>query len=382
MDSSLYFDNHLQTKPSPQVLATLKEAQAEYWASAAAPYYEGQKALTQVNTAAKNIYELIDASPEDSFVFCSSGIDAIEKVFLSFLIDQPKDKPLHIVSVEGEDSFLSFFLDNLANRLAKVTKIPLTKKGQVDLEAFKKALDAPVDLVSLSYANGLTGVIHPIEEMAKICQEKNVAFHVDASYVIGKIFFSFQKLPIDYLTFRGELIHGPKSGALFIKSHKKASPWITGGEKDAFLAHKMDVPTFLGFAESCRESKEYLDRFSLETAFLANRWESKIQEKIPCVVFPLKGSDRLPNVSVICFPHIPSEPFLFYLNENKLCATFGRGFYQHIAKILQLSSIDPSLSWTALSFALSRKTTAQEIDQGVEVIVSTYEKAKRIFDIL
>ena len=36
-------------------------------------------------------------------------------------------------------------------------------------------------------ANNEIGVIQPIEEIAKICQNKNIILHVDAAQALGKI---------------------------------------------------------------------------------------------------------------------------------------------------------------------------------------------------
>ena len=72
-----------------------------------------------------------------------------------------------------------------------------------DKEILEEALRPRTSLVSLSWANGLTGVIHPVADLAEACQAKGVCLHVDASYAIGKHYFRFEDLNIDYLTFDG-----------------------------------------------------------------------------------------------------------------------------------------------------------------------------------
>src|SRR5690606_9625349 len=73
-----------------------------------------------------------------------------------------------------------------------VKKLPMNECGQLTGELLEETLKPRSSLVSISFAHPLTGVIQPVVELAKICEEKQVRLHVDASAVIGKVFFRFE----------------------------------------------------------------------------------------------------------------------------------------------------------------------------------------------
>ncbi|CAK9251057.1 unnamed protein product [Sphagnum jensenii] len=107
---------------------------------------------------------------------------------------------------------------------------PADKNGRITAGAIAEAMTPRTALVSIAWANGLTGVINPIEEIAAICKERGVHLHIDASHVLGKVFAEWEEVPAHFLTFNGDSIHAPSgTGALFIRGDVKCSPMILGG---------------------------------------------------------------------------------------------------------------------------------------------------------
>ena len=51
------------------------------------------------------------------------------------------------------------------------------------------------------FANNEVGTIQPIEEISKICHQKNVPFHTDAVQAVGKVELDVKKLGIDLLVY-------------------------------------------------------------------------------------------------------------------------------------------------------------------------------------
>ncbi|MGX7835651.1 aminotransferase class V-fold PLP-dependent enzyme, partial [Campylobacter fetus subsp. venerealis] len=70
---------------------------------------------------------------------------------------------------------------------AEVTYLPVRGDGTLDLELFEASIRPDTKMICLMWANNETGIIHPIEEIAKIAEESNVIFFTDAVQAAGKI---------------------------------------------------------------------------------------------------------------------------------------------------------------------------------------------------
>lgn len=372
--TSIYLDNSTTTRPSEKAVSEMIPFWTTYWGVTSAPHQKGQELFPALTSYWKTLYEFVGASEEDQLILTSSGTEAVNHVIASTYRD--------VTIPSGKNQFLTSTLDeapaimaiNRLESLGCVGKlVEVNAQGIVTPQAVAARLSPRTALLSLSWGNGLTGVIQPLEEIIALCKERGVRVHVDATHVMGKLYFDLQRLGIDFLTFNGEQFHSPRgSGILYIKKGIVASPFIFGSTDQAGMrGGAIPLASLAALAKASKEATDCRDLLSTETARLRNRLETGVIEKVPGAQICFRFEERLPHITTLMFPGISNEALLFYLNRRGVFATIGGGTFQQLTLLLNAAGVDNKLASGAVSFSLSRHTTDEEIDQAIEVIVES-----------
>lgn len=316
------------------------------------------RAVHEINQSLEKIYELIGADNSFHFELTSGGAEAVSQVLYNAHFSHPNHK-VRIATTPCAEAPVQLTVDCIAERV----DLLLSPNGQVSLEALQKVLEEDVDLVSLSWANGLTGVIHPIEEIAKLCQEKGVFLHVDVSHALGRLFFRLRDLPIDYVSFEGPL---KGTGGLLVKESAPFKPLILGKEP-------IESSLMKAFAEAFQERFAQFDPINLETARLRDLFE----KQCICASPLFQDAQRLPHITTLAFSGVSAETLLFVLEEKGIEATLGGGLFPKLSHILKQCRVEPFLHHSALSFVFSAQTTLEEIERMATEIVEAYSSLEK-----
>lgn len=317
------------------------------------------------------IIDALGAGAGDRFYFFSSSADAINHLYLSHYFDHIRETGKnHLITTNMEEASCMMALKRLEELGCTGKILAVNTQGQLTKEALEEVLRPRTSLVSLSWANGLTGVIHPIADLGAAAQAKDVRIHVDASYVIGKLFFRFEDLPIDFLTFDGSLIGAPQGTAgLLVKEKVHLSPPFSS---------LIGVPagSIAALTQALEKNLQVFDHVCLETARLRDKLEQGILQGFPGAQVLFSHVERLPNCTSIAFPKVASDALLFLLHRKGVAASMGGGHYQMLSHILHACGMEERISECALSFSLSYETTEEEIDHAVKIIVECAQKLK------
>jgi cysteine desulfurase len=313
------------------------------------------------------LYDLVEARASDEFVFTSSGAEGVNQAIWSVFLEvsRKKGKTQFITSCI-EDAPTLQILKRCEELGCKVLIAPVGRDGRIDLEKLAELITPRTALISVTAAQGLTGVIQPVEQIGALAKEKGVLFHLEASYAIGKTYFSFGGSNIDYLTFSGERIHSVRgTGALFVKKGRPLVPLILGGGS-------FDLPALAALGAAAGLSCLSLDSMGLEGSRLRDLFETELERQVPGVKVLFRGEPRLPNTTAMIFPKVHAEALDYFLERKGVHPNMGGGTCQNLKSLLSASGIETE---SALSFSLSRMTTEEEILRGVSTIV---EEVKRL----
>jgi cysteine desulfurase len=208
-----------------------------------------------------------------------------------------------------EHSAVLNFCKNAERRGYRVTYLGVNSEGLFDLAELAAAIKGDTALVSLMWANNETGVLFPVEEIAKICHDKGVLFHCDAVQAVGKIPVNVTRVPVDYLTISAHKFYGPKGvGALFIRRGAPFEPMLVGGHQEAGRRGGTEnVGLIAGFGVATECANRDLVARSAHVKMLRDRLESEILDRIPGTRVNGSRIHRVANTTNIGFEGIDSD---------------------------------------------------------------------------
>src|ERR1700747_2813944 len=117
-------------------------------------------------------------------------------------------------------------------------------------------MDEKPILVTIMAANNEIGVLQPIAEIGKLCHEKGVIFHTDATQAVGKVPINVIKQNIDIASISAHKMYGPKGvGALYVR---RKSPRVQlsaiidgGGHERGMRSGTLNVAGIVGLGKAC-----------------------------------------------------------------------------------------------------------------------------------
>ncbi len=251
--------------------------------------------------------------------------------------------------------------------------IPPLPSGVVNLDALASAIDDRTALVSIMWANNETGVINPVEEVARLCQERGVFFHCDAVQAAGKVPINLREIAIDYLTLSAHKIHGPKGvGALVVA---RGAPFFAmhygGHQEGGRRGGTENVPAIIGFACAARLALDNLASRASQVGALRDRLEKGILGNVPGTVVHGMGAPRLFNTTNIGFTGVDSDTLVSLLDQRGICVSSGSACLSDAvapSHVIQAMTGSYENASEAIRFSLSYLNSAAEIESTITAV--------------
>ena len=235
----IYLDNAATTKVLPEVLDAMMPYLTTNYGNAGSLHKLGREASSAIETARQQVADFLNCQPEN-IIFTSGGSEANNlaiKGVATYLLSKGKTG-IATSAVEHDSVFNA--LRDLKRGFYPIT-IPVNRGCICDSIALEDSLRAmsnsssPIGLVSVMYANNITGAINNVEKLASIAHNKGAMFHTDCVQAAGFNELDVKKIGCDFLSLSGHKIHAPKGvGALYVKDRSKLSPLISGGSAQEF----------------------------------------------------------------------------------------------------------------------------------------------------
>ena len=318
------------------------------------PYFSDLNAQKLLMESFDFIYDLVGAKESDDLQFFSSEEEAAKELFTRhFFKEMTESGKNFIATLETENRTIREPLKLLEAGGATIIDLPCTSDGHLSREILESYYSPKISMLALSWVDPFTGVVQPMFEIADFCNKHGIILYVQANEIFGKIFFRFQDLPIDYLSFEGYRMGAPdKIAALFSKSSKLFR------NRKTPLAY----PYITALAEAARESLEQMDYQTIEMARLTNQFEQKILE-ISGVTIYGKGISRIPGAIAFSVEGIHADALAYRLYNRGVIVSLGGGREQRLEEILKARGVAIRESACAISLMFSPSHSEEMVEK-------------------
>lgn len=365
----IYLDNAASTPIHKQVIEEMIPFLQEQFGNPSSIHKYGRSTQRAIQNARKQIANLINAEPSEILI-TSGGTESNNTAL--FGIGETK-KGTHIIISSIEHDAILEPCKILEKKGFEITRIHVDKSGMINPQDIEDSISSKTCLVSIMYANNEVGTIQPIEEISKICHQKNIPFHTDAIQAVGKVELDVKKFGIDMLSVSSHKINGPKGvGALYIKKGIEIEPFIYGGgQEHGMRSGTENVASIVGFGKACQLAKENLEKNTTYLKRLQSKLITKILEEIPQVSLNGHKDQRIPNNTHFTFLGVNGEDLIIKLDENGIAASTGSACSVHVQKeshVLQAMGFSHDEITGSLRLTVGIMNTESEIEKTVEIL--------------
>lgn len=219
----MYLDNAATTKMHPEVIKVMNHVS---YANYNAKYYEEATiAQNQINDAIKSIANNLKIH-KDSIVFTSGATESNNYIIKGIFELHPTK---HFITSTIEHKCVLETFKYIEAKGAKVTYIKPDSNGEILVTKIETEIKVDTALISIMHVNNETGVINDIDSIQELARKNKIAFHSDAVQGLGKLDFDYSN--IDFLSFSGHKIHGPKGIGLTINNTRIKLPSLIHGSE-------------------------------------------------------------------------------------------------------------------------------------------------------
>lgn len=358
MKHKIYLDNNSTTQVDPAVLQVMTSYMESTYGNPSSQHAFGRNARAALVDARDVISAYLDVKPRE-IVFTSGGTEGLNFVLRGLTA------PCHIITSDVEHIAVYETLKILEKRGFQVTFLKAGHYGAVGPEAVREAITPQTKLIALMSVNNETGVKTDIEGIALLASQYGIPFMVDSVAHFGKEKILIPK-GVSAMCFSGQKVHAPMgTGFVFLRTGFKLDALTTGGEQElGRRAGTENVPGIVALAEAVR-----LLKFPHQMELLRDRFESELL-KIPNVVVNGEGP-RVCNTTNLSFIGRDGESLLAAFDREGIAASHGSACSSGAlepSRVLINMGLPKERVRSAIRFSLSRYTTAQDIEEAIDII--------------
>lgn len=229
----IYLDSAASAQKPRAVIEAMRGAMEGSYANV----HRGLHTLANETTEAyekarENVRTLINAKSASEIVFTKSATEGINLVAASFGLSLRDGDEIVITQMEHHANIVPWHF--LRERKGVVLKFaPITDSGEIDMDAFRRALGPKTKMVAFSHMSNVLGTINPVAEMVALAHAAGALTLIDGAQGVVHSRVDVQAIDCDFYVFAPHKLYGPTGvGVLYGKAERLEAlpPYQGGGE--------------------------------------------------------------------------------------------------------------------------------------------------------
>ena len=369
---TVYLDYNATSPVLEEVAREMAPYLSDRFANPSSVHRAGQEARHAVEEARERIAAAMGVKPRE-MIFTSGGTEANNLALKGAMRHEAERGRRHIAVSRIEHSSVVGAAEALAREEGmEVGWVSASADGKVSPDAVRAALRPDTALVSVMHANNETGVLQPIQEIARLARERGILFHTDAVQAFGKVPFRPAEWGCDLASVSAHKIGGPKgAGALFCRSGVSLRAlWHGGFQEKNLRPGTENVGAFVGFGKAAELALRDREEEARRLMKLRQTLERGLEEEVGGVSVNGTGP-FLPQTLNAAFAGIEGTALAMNLDLEGLAVSTGSACAAGSVEpshVLLAMGLGPETAKSSLRFSFGRFTTEEEIRFAVRAV--------------
>ncbi|MEM1348483.1 MAG: cysteine desulfurase family protein [Myxococcota bacterium] len=374
----IYLDYAATTPVDPKVVEAMLPTFRETFGNPSSSHAFGRDAQDLVMRARTQVADLVGAMPQD-IVFTSGSTEAIN-IFLRGVYAEHTG---HLVTSTAEHKAVLDTAKSLADDGVDVTLLEPQKDGTHDVASVVDALREDTKAVALMWGNNETGALAPIEELAKVCAERDILCFTDATQAVGKIPIDIGTQDIDALALSAHKLYGPKgAGALIVRRRAQSKlrrVFTGGGQEHGLRPGTTNVPGVVGLGEACALAHASLQEERARLQTMRDRLDTLLRVSLDGVYLNGSPEHHLPHILNVSFDAVPGEMLMTRLRDVATSVGSACNSMQPVAShVMRAMRMAPDRALGAFRVSVGRYTTDEELAYAAQRIIEEVRSLRKL----
>ncbi|WP_232301605.1 cysteine desulfurase family protein [Formosa algae] len=366
-----YLDTASTTKIDQRVLDEMLPYFTEFYGNASSSHKFGEIAKQAIDRSRIQVANIINCD-KDEIIFTSGSTESINLAIKGY-VESNQDKGNHIITVQTEHKAVLSTCEYLETKGYEVTYLDVDESGLISLEQLRESVKKNTLIVVIMYINNETGVIQPIRDIGKLCNDNNIAFFCDATQAVGKINVDIEEDQIDMLCFSGHKLNGPKGiGALYKREGIELTPLIHGGGQEGGLrGGTYNTPLIVGLGKACEVIYDGMDESISKIESIVDYFISSLKNITNCKIISERNL-RSSNIVNIIIENLDSNVFIgmnksIALSNGSACNS-GVMDGSHVLKAMNITNYN---NYNNIRVSIDKCSSKADVDALIQALRKT-----------